>query len=89
MELSDAIEFAKKITTLEDWDTAFRILKEQRNRLIASQANQIFPGQKVTFEGRRGISYSGIVLKVNQKSVKIDCGKDGKWNVSPLFVKGV
>jgi hypothetical protein len=44
-------------------------------------------GARVKFTSSKGRGIiEGTVTKINRKSVKLDCGDKGRWNVSPTML---
>jgi len=64
-----------------------------RSEVMAS----FYPGDKVKFKARSGVTIEGLVIRVNAKSVKVSSSQDrygqvnsrGKvtWTVSPQFIQ--
>jgi hypothetical protein len=53
-------------------DQVITAVKSRRNTLSVQSAQSFVAGNKVSFTGRRGITMSGIVRKVNIKYVVVD-----------------
>lgn len=52
----------------------------------ARQAKEVLKlsvGETVQFTARGGRQVSGEIAKINQKTVTVDAGPDGRWKVSP------
>lgn len=47
---------------------------------IAKKAN-FKVGQAVYFTGKNGLRIDGVVTKIMQKNIGVDCGIDGRWKV--------
>jgi hypothetical protein len=78
------------ITNLEELKEALELMNRKRDQLLAKKTLEFSVGDSVAFESkklRRDIK--GTVVKINQVSISLDCGADGKWNVSPSFCKKV
>lgn len=86
---------AKVLVGYQQWDVPYRGLYPENqvpifNRVNEIDARGIFrPGQRVKFSkpnGRDAGSYTGVIMKVNQKSVKVrtDCGMN--WTVGPSYL---
>ena len=46
----------------------------------------MYVGATVTFKGRRNQILEGKITKINNKSIKVDCGINGNWRVSPTLL---
>lgn len=51
--------------------------------------SQFHPGDLVSWEGRDGLTRTGVVIRLNQKTVSIETQEEGQWNVSPQFLRKV
>ena len=43
-------------------------------------------GQTVYFTGKNGLRIDGVVTKIMQKNIGVDCGPNGQWRVGPNLV---
>jgi hypothetical protein len=79
------------LNSTEDIHEAWNILKVRHRQLQENMIVDFSIGEKVTFEGRRGNTVTGIITKLNQKSVEVkEDGNFGmKWKVSPSMLKRV
>lgn len=77
-----------KINTLEELKEINETLGFRWKALQKQQAKAFRPGDKVTFKGK-GVVYSGVVEKVNQKTVAVKTGPYQTWRVSPGMLKKV
>ena len=69
--------------SLEDLQDVVEAIKLRRTYLHASTARSFTKGDQVQFTGKRGVTISGIVQKVAQKYVTVDCTMYGgsMWKV--------
>ena len=44
-------------------------------------------GDRVSWMGRDGTTHSGILVRLNQKTVSVKTGDEGQWNVSPQLLR--
>ena len=77
--------------TLEDLQDVVEAVKLRRTYLHASTARSFAKGDKVEFTGRRGVQLQGVVEKVAQKYVTVDCTMFGGsvWRVPGANLKEV
>jgi hypothetical protein len=66
--------------SLEDIKLVNERMSLQRTFLGNTIKRSLTIGDKVSFNGRRGLT-EGTVLKVKIKNVTVDCGNSGRWNV--------
>ena len=62
-------------------------LNTQRRVANEQATKELHLGARVKFTStkRRGI-IEGVVTKINKKSVKLNCGPEGRWTVSPALL---
>lgn len=93
--VSNFADVYKAASTLsrEDRQTLERMLNDQ---LKSEVRRSFFPGDKVKFQSRNGAMIEGIVIRVNQKTVKVSSKMDKyghvasfpmTWIVAPQFVQ--
>ena len=56
-------------------------VKLRRNQLHAKQAHSLRIGQRVSFDGRHGITEKGVVEKIKIKYVLVRTDSGTRWNV--------
>ncbi len=49
--------------------------------------SQFHVGDKVSWDGKDGIVHTGVIIRLNQKTVSVKTGDEGYWNVSPQFLR--
>jgi len=64
-----------------------QVLKFKHGQAQASMAIAFNIGDKVVLNGKRGRRLSGVVTKVNHKTVQVNCGVDGMWNCAPSLLQ--
>ena len=87
--MSSLNEVLKFISQCDDVsrDRIIDALNTQRRVANSEATSKSHVGARVQFDSRkRGRIIEGTVTKINRKSVKLDCGNDGKWSVSPTFI---
>ena len=87
--MSSLNEVLKFISQCDDVskDRIIDALNTQRRVANNEATSKLHIGARVQFDSRkRGRVIEGIVTKINRKSVKLDCGNDGKWSVAPTFI---
>jgi hypothetical protein len=48
---------------------------------------QFHVGDRVSWNGKDGITRTGVIFRLNQKSISVRTGNEGYWNVSPHFLR--
>ena len=66
--------------SLEDVKMVSERLNMQRTFIGKQTIRTLMKGDKVSFNGRRGLT-EGVVMNVNIKNVVVDTGASGRWNV--------
>ena len=56
-------------------------VKLRRNQLHFADAHSLRVGQRVSFQGRHGITEKGTVRKIKIKNVLVETDRGQKWNV--------
>ena len=56
-------------------------VKLRRNQLHSLDAHSLRIGQRVSFQGRHGITEKGIVRKIKIKYVLVETDRGQRWNV--------
>ena len=56
-------------------------VKLRRNQLHSLDAHSLRIGQRVSFQGRRGITEKGTVRKIKIKYVLVETDRGQRWNV--------
>lgn len=63
-------------------------LKDNQRRKIAAASIQFRVGQQVSFYNtRRYKEMTGTIMKINQKTIRIQTTEDGIWNVTSTMLK--
>lgn len=60
----------------------------QRQRVMQSMA-EIRPGDVVSFQTDRGEIITGVLVRLNKKSVTVHTENDNRWNVAPQLLTRV
>ena len=72
-------------------DQIIDVLNTQRrvNNIEATKGLRV--GSRVSFDSqKKGMTIEGTIIKINRKSVKLDCGEvHGKWSVSPTMINAL
>jgi transcription antitermination factor NusG len=77
------------LTTVEELREVTAALNLQWKVLQSRAAQGFRVGDKVTFVAKMGQTFSGVVEKVNQKTVAVKTGPYQTWRVSPNLLKKV
>lgn len=63
-------------------------LKDNHRRKIAAASIQFRVGQTVSFYNSRfHKEMTGVIMKINQKTIRINTTEDGIWNVTATMLK--
>jgi len=84
--LNEVVSF---ITSCNDEDrkTIVDALNIQRRVANEQATKQLHLGARVKFTSSKGRGIiEGMITKINKKSVKLDCGEQGRWTVSPTLL---
>ena len=85
--LTEVLQFISQCDESER-DQVINALNTQRRVSNDKVTSQLYLGARVSFTSRKGRGLiEGTVTKINRKTVKLDCGDQGKWSVSPTFLK--
>lgn len=77
-----------QIETTEELHEVYELMKRMQNHLKSIALVQFHVGDKVSFVSMRsGITIVGKIVKINSTTVKMDCGTQGQWRVSPSCLK--
>ena len=83
-----AITAIRNIETSEELNQLIEAFKLQRTYLARQSARSLTVGAMVTFEGRGGKMVTGVVDKINRKTVVVTT-PTGKWRVTASMIKQV
>ncbi len=64
-----------------DLSAVVEAVKLRRNQLHTSDAHSLRIGDRVSFQGRRGITEKGVVEKIKIKYVLVRTDRGQRWNV--------
>ena len=79
-----------KIATKAELHEAWALMKQRSTQLEILAGFQFRVGDKASWYSNRTFKdVVGTITRINQKSISIDCGKDGKWKVSSSMLKKV
>ena len=82
-------EIVSFITSCNDEDrkTIVDALNAQRRVANEQATKELHLGARVKFTSSKGRGIiEGVVTKINKKSVKLNCGPEGRWTVSPALL---
>ena len=65
----------------EDLNSIVTAIKLRRNQLHSIQAHSLKIGQRVSFQGRHGITEKGVVERIKIKYVLVRTDRGQRWNV--------
>lgn len=84
----DIVTAIRNLTTLEEIKEINDAVSLQWTFIQLCAAKSFRKGDKVTFTGK-GTVLTGVVEKVNQKTVAVKTGPHQTWRVSPNLLKKV
>jgi len=67
--------------TGDELESIMASVKLRRNQLHFKNAHSLRIGQRVSFQGRRGITEKGTVRKIKIKYVLVETDRGQRWNV--------
>ena len=71
----------------EDKDQIITALNTHRRLANQQATNNLHMGARVRFTSSKGRGViEGVVTKINRKTIKLDCGDQGSWSVSPTML---
>jgi len=88
--VTKAVEAIRKLESSDQINQIIDAIKLQQTYVARNAARSVQVGTLVTFEGRRGNTVTGEVLKVNQKTIVVrDSATMAKWKVTASMVSPV
>ena len=85
-KLNEVLQFISQCDESER-DQVIKALNTQRRVSNDKATSKLYLGAHVKFTSSKGRGIiEGTVTKINRKSVKLDCGEQGKWSVSPTLL---
>ena len=88
--VTQAVEAIRKLESSSQINQVIEAIKLQQTYVARSAARSVQVGTLVTFEGRRGRTVTGEVLKVNQKTIVVrDQATMAKWKVTASMVSPI
>ena len=65
----------------DELSSIIETVKLRRNQLHFADAHSLRVGQRVSFQGRHGITEKGTVRKIKIKNVLVETDRGQRWNV--------
>ena len=88
--VTKAVEAIRKLESSSQINQIIDAIKLQQTFVARNAARSVQVGTVVTFEGRRGRTVTGEVLKVNQKTIVVlDQSTQQRWKVSASMVSAI
>tara|TARA_R110002167_G_scaffold333512_1_gene540618 strand:- start:608 stop:889 length:282 start_codon:yes stop_codon:yes gene_type:complete len=82
-KLNEVLQFISQCDESER-KQVINALNTQRRVSNSIATSQLYLGARVKFTSSKGRGIiEGTVTKINRKTVKLDCGDQGNWSVSP------
>ena len=84
--INEVVSFITKCSN-EERKAIIDALNTQSRVSNEQVTKELHLGARVKFTSSKGRGIiEGTVTKINRKSVKLDCGEQGKWSVSPTLL---
>ena len=84
--INEVVSFITKCSN-EERKAIINALNTQSRVSNEQATKKLHLGARVKFTSSKGKGIiEGTVTKINRKSVKLDCGEQGKWSVSPTLL---
>ena len=84
--INEIVSFIAKCSN-EERKQIVDALNTQRRVANEQATKELHLGARVKFTSSKGRGIiEGTVTKINRKSVKLDCGDEGRWSVSPTML---
>ena len=88
--VTKAVEAIRKLESSDQINQIIDAIKLQQTFVARNAARSVQVATDVTFEGRRGRTVTGEVLKVNQKTIVVlDQSTQQRWKVTASMVSPV
>ena len=85
--LNEVLKFIAKCDN-SDRDQIIDALNTQRRTANQQATSNLHLGARVKFTSIKGRGIiEGTVTKINRKTVKLNCGDQGRWSVSPTMLE--
>ena len=89
-DVTQAVAAIRKLESSSQINEVIEAIKLQQTFVARNAARSVQVGTVVTFEGRRGQTVTGEVLKVNQKTIVVrDSATMAKWKVTASMVSQI
>ena len=89
-DVTQAVAAIRKLESSSQINEVIEAIKLQQTFVARNAARSVQVGTVVTFEGRRGQTVTGEVLKVNQKTIVVrDSATMAKWKVTASMVSPI
>lgn len=89
-DVTQAVAAIRRLESSDQINEVIEAIRLQQTWVAKNAARSIRVGTVVTFEGRRGRTVTGEVLKVNQKTIVVqDQSTQAKWKVTASMVSPV
>ena len=71
---------------IDELNTIIALVRDRQRSIQTEIGNSFQTGDSVYFNDKRGAKVTGIIKKINRKTIKVDTG-GYIWNVSPSLLK--
>jgi len=84
--INEVVSFITRCSD-EERKTIINALKTQSRVSNEQATKELHLGARVKFTSSKGRGIiEGVVTKINKKSIKLNCGPEGRWTVSPALL---
>jgi len=89
-DVTQAVAAIRRLESSDQINQVIEAIKLQQTWVAKNAARSVQVGSVVTFEGRRGRTVTGEVLKVNQKTIVVlDQSTQQRWKVTASMVSPI
>ena len=89
MNKEEVVSYLWKISDRNEVKEFWDILKVRNRQLEEQIAYEFNIGDNVYFMSKAGEKISGVIKKINQRSITVDTGDFSQWKVSPSLLTKV
>ena len=74
--------------SVDEMNAVYSLLKDRHGRIQIDASENFHVGQSVEFTGRRGNVITGIIERINRKTIALtNCSDSVSWRVSPSILR--
>ena len=74
--------------SVNEMNAVYSLLKDRHGRIQIDAADNFHVGQSVEFTGKRGHVITGVIERINRKTIALtNCSDNIQWRVSPSILR--